>query len=139
MNYLRRIGEIVLLTIFISSCTKEVSYYEEDIPEGSVILTSGTPQRVSENMVLKIVAIEDSRCPVGVVCSSPGEVNVKFEVFANGVINDFEMCYEQVKRHGKAEFEGHRINILDVSPFPFVENPNIDPMDYRIELIVEKE
>lgn len=139
MKYLRLTGGFLLLLFVFSSCVKEVTYYEEEIPQGNVMLTKLTPQRVSDNLILEIVEISDTRCPVGAVCSSAGVVSVEFKASINGKFSVLNMSFEEMNNSSGciSTFEGHQIQILHVSPHPYM-NEEIDVDNYRVEIKVEK-
>ena len=132
MENLRLTGGFLLLAFILSSCVKEVSYYEEKIPQGSFVLKKQAPQRVSDNLILEIVEISDTRCPIGDVCSSSGDVFVVFKASVNASSLELKMDYEEVETNTgcTAIFEGHQIQILQVSPHPYC-NEEIDVNNYR--------
>lgn len=137
MKNLQRIGGFLLLVLILSSCVKEVSYYEEEISKGVVVMKKQLPVRVSENMILEIQEITDTRCPIGMICSSGGEVSIDFKVNIKGVYQQLNMSYDGILEDGcTTVFEGHEIQVLDVNPHPFAGDVmNAD--NYRIQIIVD--
>lgn len=141
MRILRLTMGFVLMNAFIlSSCVKEVSYFEEEIPKGKIVMKNHMPQRVSEEMILEITDINDSRCPVGVVCSSIGAVDIAFKAYINSEFVDFGITYEDLSADQvwSTNFEGHLIEIYRVNPKP-LNGEEIDPNDYNVEIKVVKE
>lgn len=138
MKYLRLIEGIVLLTLVFSSCVKESSYYEGETKDGNFILTNNVAQRVNEEMILKIMDISDTRCPVGTVCSSVGNVKVLFQVYANKEFNDLEITYSTFHESNCDTIKGYTISIINVTPHPYIDSPEIDSLDYRVIVKVEK-
>jgi hypothetical protein len=137
MKNLQRIGGFLLLVLIFSSCVKDVSFYEEKISKGLVVMKKQFPVRVSEDMILEIREITDTRCPIGMICSSGGEVSIDFKVNINGTYHELNMSYDGIYEDGcTTVFEGHEIQVLEVNPHPFV-NDVIDANNYRIEIIVD--
>jgi hypothetical protein len=70
-----------------------------------------------QNLVLRLVDIEDSRCPTGVTCIWAGQLVVTLEVS-----NEFEekiMVKLVRKRESEVAYAfGHRLLLLDVAPHP---------------------
>ena len=128
----------VALWLF-SSCVKEVSYYEEEIPKGKIVMKNHSPQRVSNNMILEIVDIRDSRCPIGVVCSSMGSVEIEFKAYVDTTFHDIRLNFENDFQNVSCSttFEGHVIEVFKVNPHPST-GEDIDPDDYVIEVQVQK-
>ncbi|MFA9392618.1 MAG: hypothetical protein ACERKD_22605 [Prolixibacteraceae bacterium] len=138
--YIHRLtGEITLLLFLFVSCTKEVSYYQEKVPEGNIVMKNLTPQRVSDNLILEIVGIDDDRCPVGVVCSSGGEVDIEFKAYINSEYFPLKMCFDDSYNSTgcSTTFEGHVIEIIKVSPFPYTTDV-ININNYSVVVTVRK-
>ncbi|MDA3930619.1 MAG: hypothetical protein PF541_16855 [Prolixibacteraceae bacterium] len=141
MNILRLTGVFLLFVGFFSSCVKEVSYYEDEIPKGNIVLKNQLTQRVSEDMILEIVEIKDARCPVGVVCSSPGEVGIGFKAYVKGDFVDLEIAFNEFSKNDEncIVCDSHLIAIKDVEPYPFADGTQLDANDYRVVITVEKQ
>ncbi len=77
--------------------------------------------------------VQDSRCPVDVVCIQAGAVtvNVSFSTKAHTVTKN--MPSDEVPQ----EFDGYRISITDIAPAR-KSNTEIPSQDYRITFFVEK-
>ena len=140
MKFLRlAVGLILVLGWLLSSCVKDVSYYQEEIPKGKIIMKNHLPLRVSDNMILEIVDIEDDRCPIGVVCSSVGAVEIKFKAYVDTTFYDLQLNYEDMFDDSgcSTTFEGHVIEIFKVNPHPCT-GEDINPNDYLVEIQVDK-
>ena len=137
MNILRRTGEILLFILFTISCVNDVSNYNDINEDGNYVLTFGTSQRVSNSMILEVTGISDTRCPVGNVCSTPGYVEVSFEVYCNQTFSDLDIDYNTIHKTNSDTIAGHTIEITDVTPYPYADDPSIDTLDYRISIHVE--
>lgn len=128
---------IVFLLLVFSDCTKDTGYYEEEIPEGSIIMRTSTPQRVSDQMILEIVAIHDSRCPIGAVCTTDGAVIIDFKAFIASEFKEFSVTYYE-KKESITSFEKHLIEVISVTPYPYLNQPIDNLEDYSIKIEVEK-
>jgi hypothetical protein len=140
MKILQTIWGIVFLLLLFSACTKEVGTYNEEIPKGNIIMKNLMPQRVSNQMVLEILNIEDSRCPLGEVCNSSGEVNLRFKTLVNGESEEITICfYNSKKTEDCTSFiKGHAINVVKVTPYPDANHPIKSILDYNVEISVKK-
>lgn len=136
MNSLRVLGGIVLFVFLFSSCDNENSFQKFEMPKGGLILNYNTPQRVSESMTLKIVRIEDNRCPIGSCCSSTGDVTVFFESYLNNNISEVSIVYKKNQPELLTTVNEHQISIVDVFPYRYHDDVGIDIKDFRIYLKV---
>ena len=139
MNSLRLLGGIVLFVFLFSSCEKENSFQKFEMPKGGLILNYGTPQRVSENMTLKIVKIEDNRCPIGISCSATGVVTVFFESYVNNENTEFSVVYNKNNPELITTFNGHQVSIVEVLPYRYDDDAEIEAQNFRIYLDVVSE
>lgn len=137
MKNLQRIGGFLLMILVLTSCVKEVSYYEEEISKGVIVMKKQFPVRVSEHMILEIQEINDSRCPVGMVCSTGGEVSIDFKVNVDGTVHQLNISFDDMYQDVcSTVFEGHEIQVLKVNPHPFAGDV-INTETYRIEVKVD--
>jgi hypothetical protein len=139
MKVLQLIGGIVILFIFIS-CTNNNEIYKSETPDGSIRLRLNVQQRVSDHLLLEITELKDNRCPVGAVCSNPGFVQIGFRVFTDDGISNTELFFSNFK-YGVPTIDtimGHTIELVRVTPFPFVDKPLDDPDSYTVSLRVEE-
>lgn len=140
MKFLRLTGGITLvLLLILSSCVKDVSYYDEEIPTGPIIMRNHLSQRVCDDMILEIENITDSRCPIGTVCGSIGSVEIKFKAYIDNEFKDFQLNFNDVMQDQgcSTTFEGHVIEIFKVNPHPY-NGEYIDPDNYLVEIQVKK-
>ena len=128
----------MLFTLMVISCGKESSYIEGQTSDGNFILTYEVSQRVSDDMILKVTKITDTRCPVGNVCSSPGFVKVDIQAYANKEFSDFTINYSKLHASNCDTIMGYIVSILEVTPQLYANTPEIDSLDYRITVSVEK-
>jgi len=88
-------------------------------------------------LVIKFKAVlEDSRCPVNVVCVWAGNGKVEFEVIdIDGQTKSVALNTEEEPK--AAAFKGHRLTLLALDP-PRRDGVSIVPMDYVVTIRVQK-
>jgi hypothetical protein len=139
MKVIQLIWGVVIL--FISfSCTNNTEIYKSDIPDGSINMRFNVQERVSDNLLLEIVELTDSRCPVGSVCNNAGFVKVGFRVFSNEGISTTTMLFSDFG-YGDQNVDtimGHSVEMVKVTPYPFKDEPLEDPENYTISIKVQE-
>ncbi len=135
MGFITRTGIFVWLVILFASCSDDSSFTEGGVIKGEVVIQSGVPQRINNQILLEIIDIHDSRCPVGVVCSSAGNVDITFEVYSNGTSFTHKIKYCELDELSSDTIEGTVLDIVDVSPSRFAED-KIELEDYRVTIDV---
>jgi hypothetical protein len=90
-----------------------------------------------ENLVIKFKAVlEDSRCPVNVVCVWAGNGKVELEVLdIDGQNKTVILNTEEEPR--ALTLKGHKLKLISLNP-PRVDGISILPGDYSVMLLVEK-
>ena len=90
-----------------------------------------------EKLVIKFKAVlEDSRCPVNVVCVWAGNGKVEFEVFdIDGQNKTVILNTEEEPK--SVTLKGHTLKLISLNP-PRVDDVSISPGDYTVKLLVEK-
>ena len=87
-------------------------------------------------LTIKLVSVEDSRCPANVQCIQAGEATVKIAV-KNG--KGARQTFDIGTRPGRetVEFAGYTIRLVDVAPHP-AANVRIDRSGYAATFEVKK-
>ena len=106
----------VLLTVLVAGCTSIRTTSPKEIPLGTdfevramdPVHVSGTP------VTLTVVSIADSRCPSDVTCVSAGDAVVALVL--GGSQADTLHTMPTLRR--TTTFAGHRIELVDVRPYP---------------------
>ena len=90
-----------------------------------------------EKLVIKFKAIlEDSRCPVNVVCVWAGNGKVEFEVLdIDGQNKTVILNTEEEQR--ATTLKGHKLTLISLNP-PRIDGVSISPGDYSVTLRVER-
>ncbi|MDA3880440.1 MAG: hypothetical protein PF436_08635 [Prolixibacteraceae bacterium] len=135
MVFFTRMGFFVWLMLLLISCSDDTST-NDGIQAGEVELRSGVPQRVSSNMILELIEVNDSRCPVGVVCSSAGEVDITFMVYLTERSFEKSITYSPFETSSCDTIEAIVVYINDVLPYKFA-NDELKFEDYRITVEIE--
>lgn len=82
--------------------------------------------------------IEDSRCPIGVVCVWEGQARVRLDVQADDGAQSIELLFQASRSSFDRDTVGnYAISLMNVSPHPR-EGQDIREQDYRIRLMVEE-
>lgn len=80
--------------------------------------------------------LEDSRCPVNVVCVWAGNGKVEFEILdIDGQNKTLTLNIEDEPR--ATTLKGHKLKLISLNP-PRVDGVSISPGDYSVTLLVEK-
>ncbi len=90
-----------------------------------------------EKLVIKFKAVlEDSRCPVNVVCVWAGNGKVEFEVLdIDGQNKTVILNTEEEPR--TTTLKGHKLTLISLNP-PRIDGVSISPGDYSVTLRVER-
>jgi hypothetical protein len=90
-----------------------------------------------EALVIKFKAVlEDSRCPVNVVCVWAGNGKVEFEIFdIDGQNKTVILNTEEEPR--ATTLKGHKLTLISLNP-PRIDGVSISPGDYSVTLRVER-
>lgn len=85
---------------------------------------------------VKVLSVEDSRCPEGVDCIWAGNAKVKIQVKnSKGKSQIFEL---NTNLEAKAvKFDNYEIKLGEVAPYPKA-NARIDPNSYTAQIIITK-
>jgi hypothetical protein len=122
----------VVLLFLLFSCEEEASFYEEQMSLGNVILKNEESQRVNDDMIVEVLDIQDSRCPVGVVCATAGVVHIDMEVYIDKEFVYCDFDYSEFNSYCIDTVNDYSIQIIDVTPYPYEEDYPLDPNDYSI-------
>jgi hypothetical protein len=96
-------------------------------PGGDVQLPDGTRLAFTE-------VVEDSRCPMDVMCIWQGQPVLAFNLqTAKGGSSDFEIAYQG--QPANKSVEGYVITVTSVQPHPR-SSQSIDPSDYRVTVSI---
>ena len=90
-----------------------------------------------DKLVIKFKAVlEDSRCPVNVVCVWAGNGKVEFEILdIDGKNKTVILNTEEEPR--ATTLKGHKLKLISLSP-PRIDGVPISPGDYSVMLRVER-
>jgi FKBP-type peptidyl-prolyl cis-trans isomerase 2 len=120
--------QIVVAIVLMIGCKKE----DSAIPVSSATLKNRFEVKPNESVqikdgsgviLVKLVQVNDSRCPVNANCIRAGEAKVKLDVNVNGVANNgLELCLACDATMNiptnKTIGSKYKITLVEVSPFP---------------------
>jgi len=90
-----------------------------------------------EKLVIKFKAVlEDSRCPINVVCVWAGNGKVEFEVLDIDGQNKTVILNTEEEPRATA-LKGHKLTLISLNP-PRIDGVSISPGDYAVTLRVER-
>lgn len=134
---IKRLWIVAFLAVFAYGCeqvlTNEYPYGEE--------ITLAPEQRalVGGESLIRVLGVEDGRCPIPVNCFWEGNAKVDLELRISG----YAPVRFALNTYGYREFirdttiNGVKIELLDVSPYPRHEQPT-PQSDYRVQLRVSR-
>lgn len=90
-----------------------------------------------EKLVIKFKAVlEDSRCPINVVCVWAGNGKVEFGILdIDGQNKTVILNTEEEPK--EVTLKGHKLKLISLNP-PRVDGVSISPGDYSVTLLVER-
>ena len=90
-----------------------------------------------EKLVIKFKAVlEDSRCPINVVCVWAGNGKVEFEILdIDGQNKTVTLNTEEEPR--VTTLKGHNLKLISLNPLR-IDGVSISPGDYSVKLLVER-
>jgi len=86
-----------------------------------------------QNLKISVEQVDDSRCPIGVICVWEGEATVYLYVRMEEV---HDLVLSTV-RQPKDTIQNFEIELMDVSPYPHISQ-EIKQEDYRVTLKVRR-
>lgn len=128
-------GIFVWFFFFIFACSDDNSS-TNSIPEGEIELQSGVPQKISSDIIIEMIKVNDSRCPVGVVCSSAGKVDITFKVLNAEKSFEKSLPFYPSKKQSCDTIDNVIIYINEVLPYKYA-NDILKLEDYRIIMEIE--
>jgi len=139
MKVIQSIGGFVILFILFS-CSNNAEIYKSEYPDKNVRLRLNVQERISDNLLLEITELRDFRCPVGAVCSHTGYVEVAVRVFTDEGISNADLVYNEFRRGAENidTINGHIVELVEVTPYPFIDQPAEVPENYTVSLIVRE-
>ncbi|MBN1769104.1 MAG: hypothetical protein JXR50_03505 [Prolixibacteraceae bacterium] len=109
----------------------------DGIPQGEIELTNSSPQRISDDIILELTEVADTRCPVGVVCSSAGSVELSFIVYHTGGSYNKTINFNPISESTCDTIQNLDVCIKEVLPYRYV-GQELQLEDYRVIFEVEK-
>jgi hypothetical protein len=90
-----------------------------------------------EKLIIKFKAVlEDSRCPINVVCVWAGNGKVEFEALDTDGQNK-SVILNTEEEPGEITLKRHKLKLISLNP-PRIDGVSISPGDYSVTLLVER-
>lgn len=123
----------LMLFLFSACSTNE----REDLTslEGVQTLKFQELTKVSEgDLYLEVIEIADNRCPLGIVCDSPGAAQITFKAVSVLDSTNFRLDVGKLLHEGRCTdtIMGHRIEVIDLSPYPDANYPAQKGEAYKV-------
>jgi hypothetical protein len=149
MNSTRRFGVVslyTLLSLAILSCSDNNAIDDTDIGGAfEAVVRAGVDDKVVYSsggapFSVKVISIEDSRCPSDVVCMWQGMAKVRFSL--TGVSAPFDLYLGGGHDQPNSTtylFDGktYRLTLVDVTPYPSTDSAHL-PKKAHFEVCVAK-
>jgi len=110
---------------------------EVTLKPGEVTAIASTPLRVAFQRVEN-----DSRCPINALCIQSGDALVALRVSVNngdGAEINLRTRGSATTDHLTAEVAGYQLSIGGLQPARITTSPPIEPGDYRLTLVIERD
>jgi hypothetical protein len=132
------LGFIFLLLSF--SCKDSYEIIDEKLPKGSIRLNLYVQKQVSDNLSLEIIDLYDSRCPVGAVCTDAGMVKVDIRVLSDVGTGTATLFFSEIpnKVQTADTVAGYRIEVVEVTPMPYLNKPIETDSIYSVYVLADK-
>lgn len=131
-----RMGVLACFFLLLMACSEDTPD-SDGIPKGEIELISSSPQRISDDIILELTKVIDSRCPVGVVCSSAGSVELSFIVYYTGGSYNKTINFNPISESTCDTIQNLDVCIKEVLPYQYADQEH-QLEDYRIIFEVEK-
>ena len=124
---------IVTVMLFQQTAIAEELIFT-DLP---ISLKIGDTASIDSDFTMTLLGVEDSRCPVDVVCIWQGTVTAKVKLEKERKdLGDYPIPLNAIEGTEQT-FEGHYIRLTNVEPYPENTNP-INETDYSLIFFVSK-
>ena len=80
--------------------------------------------------------LTDSRCPLGAICFWEGDAEAAVVGDLPGEIQFNCILHTSTQFAQSCDMDPYKVFLLRVDPYPVLDAPPIDPMDYRATLII---
>ena len=103
-------------------------------------LSPGESARVaSTDVTLTFVDVQgDSRCPADAICIQGGDAVVRVRAAGGSRTETLELHTGDSSR-ASAQYQGYRVTLAELQPYPFSSRPPIGAGDYRATLVVSRD
>jgi len=133
----QRFKYIFVILGFIWLCVASTALAKAVIDKEFSLGIGQTANIEGEKLVIKFKAVlEDSRCPINVVCVWAGNGKVEFEILdIDGQNKTVTLNTEEEPR--VTTLKGHTLKLISLNP-PRIDGVSISPGDYSVKLLVER-
>ena len=132
----------ILLIVFIYSCSKgdnsSISQYDLKVNKNIFLDNGKCLEIIDKEYEICLISINDSRCPSGGECVWEGDAVVEFN-FKSKLENKSFSLHTNDELQQDTIINNLKIKLLNVLPYPTLNNHPINQSDYSAELIIFEE
>lgn len=132
----------IIVSLLFFSCSDNNEWANNIDSDGNVWLKYQSMERVSESsLFVEVVDVEDNRCPIGEVCSSQGFATITLKAHYNGEQKTFQLQSGKIRHQLKCTevVFGHKVQVVNLNPYPYCNDPLKDKRSYIVLLKVVQE
>jgi len=119
---MKNITLIIAVVIVLASCNKEVSNTLK-VGEITEIKLREEANNTQYGLSLRVVSIDDTRCPIGVICIWEGNASVQLHLKTKE--DEYNFTLDTNRFHpnfnNEVTIEGFNYQLIDVLPYPVVD------------------
>jgi hypothetical protein len=116
-------GIVIIFLLF--SCKNNYEIIKDTLPKGSIKLRYQVQNKVTDNLLLEVIDLNDSRCPVGAVCADAGSVKIDISVLSSKGTGTATVYFTEIPNPllNADTVAGFRIEVVEVTPIPYLNKP----------------
>jgi hypothetical protein len=138
-----------ILTLVLAACQSTPAPVNADLGAEFTLAPEQTATIAASGLTIRLVAVSgDDRCPSGVECYASGPVTLQISVQAGSSSPTEFLMQTFTSYDGRApegpfegiqdrvEFDGYRIRVVTVLPYPHGFGGKVKARDYRVSFVV---
>lgn len=129
------LGLVCLL--FVTACDSPTGP-SVGIDERFTLAVGDTARVASTDVTLTFVDVQgDSRCPADAICIQGGDAVVRVRATGGSRTETLELHTGDSSK-ASVQYQGFRVTLSELQPYPFASRPPIGANDYRATLVVSR-
>jgi hypothetical protein len=108
------------------------------VDERFTLAPGDTARVTSTDITVTFVDVQgDSRCPADAICIQGGDAVVRVRA-SGGSSSEMLELHTGDSSRAFAQYQGFRVTLAELQPYPFSSRPSIAAADYRATLVVSR-